>query len=382
MNYDEFFNYQISDTSPLDFADWLDSEFQRSCPKELVTETRKLELDSGIVEPDETDLSYHFCITGFAFYGKSRAGEDKKDEGMKRPTGKKDLRVIPPEISDRSLVDIEIRTIDENSIQVICTWNNNHRKLIEFLKNLKEQIRLNYNLVKLSNISWSNLQHPNDLSEVQDVLFEFIFRENSETFLDWCHIELAIMYPGDFYDSDDYYGPGIVARPSGVIVPPDKGKSVWRYLVIAGNQHEDGRLSISDFIAAYIEARPIENNQSLVRCLYDFTISPVMKDWLAKLEERAKLLSDSPIEQTQPSPQPIVSAVKDQQTKDNAKRKRGPSADILKYCEEGLKNWLDKNMPKKTAADLAGIDPKTMERWIPNVLELVDLKTQERWIKR
>jgi hypothetical protein len=293
MNYDEFFNYQISNTSPLDFATRLNNEFLSSCPKELVSKNRKLELDSGIVKPCEADPSYHFCITGFAFYGKSRAGEDKKDEGMQRPTSKKDLRVIPPDLSDRSLVDIEIRIIDENSIQVICTWNNNHIRLIEFLKNLKEQIRRNYNLVALSKIAWSDLSYSSDLADVDFALFEFIFRDSPETFLDWCHTELAVIYPGVFYYDDGFYGPGIVARPSAEIVPPDKNESVWRYVIYAGNQYEDGTLSISNFIAAYIEARPIENNQCLVTCLYDPTISPGMKEWLARLEERAKAINTS-----------------------------------------------------------------------------------------
>jgi hypothetical protein len=299
MDYNEFFNYQISGTSPLEFASWLNNEFLQSCPKELETKTRKLEFDSGIVEPDEADPSYHFCITGFAFYGKSRASEDKKDKGMQQPASKKELRVIPPELSERSLVDIEIRIMDENGIQVVCTWKNKHIRLIEFLKNLKEQIQLNYNPVAVNAISGSDLLSGPVFADADSLLFEFIFWDSPETFLDWCHTELVIMYPGFFnYTGVEHGGEGSVVRAGGRKISPDENESAWGYAIFADYYGKDDKLVWEEGFAL-IYVRPIGNNQCYVQCFYDPCIGqdvPEIDRWLVKLEERAKTLNASPME--------------------------------------------------------------------------------------
>ncbi len=62
------------------------------------------------------------------------------------------------------------------------------------------------------------------------------------------------------------------------------------------------------------------------------------------------------------------------------KRKRGPSEDKLASCKEALGELLDRHNSLTRATGLAGIDPKTMKKWIPNVLETLDPQKRSEWI--
>jgi hypothetical protein len=61
-------------------------------------------------------------------------------------------------------------------------------------------------------------------------------------------------------------------------------------------------------------------------------------------------------------------------------RTRGPSADVLDACHEAMKLWLDNAKPLSTASDLAGVNRKTVQKWIPNVLEMQNEDVQTRWV--
>jgi len=98
MNYDVFFSYQILNTNPWDFANWLKSEFLRSCPKELVAETQKLKLFAEIDPPDEAYTSYHFYLVGLAHYGNTGADLDKDNGEIQQSLSIEDLRLISPDI--------------------------------------------------------------------------------------------------------------------------------------------------------------------------------------------------------------------------------------------------------------------------------------------
>jgi len=63
-------------------------------------------------------------------------------------------------------------------------------------------------------------------------------------------------------------------------------------------------------------------------------------------------------------------------------RERGPSSWTLDACKKGLGYWLDNNKPLSAAADLAGIDKATLQRWIPNVLDTLDSETRTSWITK
>lgn len=297
MNFDEFFNYQISNISPLDFANWLDEEFQRSCPKELEIENKKLELFGGIVTPDDDHPSHHFYLKGLFHYGNNRENIDKNNGEKQQPPGIKDLLTIAPDLFSRSIVDFQIQSTGDNKIQVICTCKDKRKEFVEIIKYLKEQIRLIHNPVIVYDPTRLDVPFSTFLSETNDVLFEFIVRNSAEIFLEWCHTELVIMHPGDFVDTieseyfdsitEDYvdYSYEIFTRISGEIIPPDNNNSVWRYVIVADTYQKD-KLKFS-YVAAFIEATPIGKDRCYVKCLCDPDINPKMKDWLANLEERA-----------------------------------------------------------------------------------------------
>jgi hypothetical protein len=62
-------------------------------------------------------------------------------------------------------------------------------------------------------------------------------------------------------------------------------------------------------------------------------------------------------------------------------RNRGPSRSDLESCKQAMEYWLDDAKDLQEAADLAGTTPKTVEKWIPNILETVDQDTNERWTR-
>jgi hypothetical protein len=70
------------------------------------------------------------------------------------------------------------------------------------------------------------------------------------------------------------------------------------------------------------------------------------------------------------------------QAKGPIERKRGPNEGTLKLCEIAMRFWLDDVKPLKAAVKQAGTTEKTVERYIPNVLEMQDTKTRARWIAR
>lgn len=63
-------------------------------------------------------------------------------------------------------------------------------------------------------------------------------------------------------------------------------------------------------------------------------------------------------------------------------RKRGPSADTLAKCQEAMRLWLDEDKSLTKAANLAGIDPKTAKRRIPNVMQMINKDKKEVWTKK
>jgi hypothetical protein len=297
MNYDEFFIYQISNTSLLDFATWLNNEFLRSCPKELEIETKRIELFGEIVTPDDDHPSCHFYLIGLPHYGKANSDVNKNNGEMQQSPGIKDLLTIAPDLLSRSIVDFEIQSTGDDSIQVICTCKNKNKGLVEIINNLREQIRPIYNPVIVYDPTRLDVIFSKFLSATNDVLFEFTVRNRAEIFVEWCHTELAIMHPGDFVDTieseyfdsitEDYvdYSYEVITRTSGEIIPPDNNNSVWRYVIVADTYQKD-KLKVS-YVAAFIEATPIGKDRCYVKCLCDPDINPEMKDWLANLEERA-----------------------------------------------------------------------------------------------
>jgi hypothetical protein len=70
------------------------------------------------------------------------------------------------------------------------------------------------------------------------------------------------------------------------------------------------------------------------------------------------------------------------QVKGSNKRKRGPNAGTLGACQQAMKAWLDDDKSLYLAAQTFGTDRKTVERWIPEVLEQVDPETRARWIAK
>lgn len=64
------------------------------------------------------------------------------------------------------------------------------------------------------------------------------------------------------------------------------------------------------------------------------------------------------------------------------KRKQGPSPEILSGCTDGMRFWLDNDNGLTRAADLAGVDRKTILKWIPNVLDLIDDNKRLNWIRK
>lgn len=64
------------------------------------------------------------------------------------------------------------------------------------------------------------------------------------------------------------------------------------------------------------------------------------------------------------------------------KRKRGPSADVLALCKDAMAEWLDQDKPITKACQLTGIEPKTVRRWIPNVLKTIEPGKREIWISK
>ena len=45
-----------------------------------------------------------------------------------------------------------------------------------------------------------------------------------------------------------------------------------------------------------------------------------------------------------------------------------------------MAKWLDGAVSLPRAAQLVGVDPKTVVRWIPNVLAVIDPDKRARWI--
>ena len=71
------------------------------------------------------------------------------------------------------------------------------------------------------------------------------------------------------------------------------------------------------------------------------------------------------------------------QKKGSTKRDRGPSPDILKLCKQAMKYWLDDERPLSMSCELAGgPTPKTVKKWIPNVLKLLDEPKRQQWITK
>ncbi|MCL4489832.1 MAG: hypothetical protein M1570_17145 [Chloroflexi bacterium] len=61
-------------------------------------------------------------------------------------------------------------------------------------------------------------------------------------------------------------------------------------------------------------------------------------------------------------------------------RESGPSAEVLANCQGAMAKWLDGAISLPRAAQLVGVDPKTVVRWIPNVLAVIDPDKRARWI--
>lgn len=64
------------------------------------------------------------------------------------------------------------------------------------------------------------------------------------------------------------------------------------------------------------------------------------------------------------------------------RRKQGPSPEVLSACTDGMKYWLDDDKNLTRAAELAGVDRKTILKWIPNVLDLIDDNKLIMWIRK
>lgn len=64
---------------------------------------------------------------------------------------------------------------------------------------------------------------------------------------------------------------------------------------------------------------------------------------------------------------------------DTKRRNRRPSANILALCKDAMKHWLDQDKSLTVASNLVGVDPNTVRRWIPNVLQMAEPEKQEEW---
>ena len=64
------------------------------------------------------------------------------------------------------------------------------------------------------------------------------------------------------------------------------------------------------------------------------------------------------------------------------RRERGPSADVLETCRIAMKYWLEDSETLAKAAQLAGVDKATVQKWMPNVLAMIEPDVRARWITR